>query len=155
MQRAARAASVAILSGVMIWRISFVSVLLALGVISLFLWEIARGTSLEMARTVAVNALVMGEIVYLFNCRYLLAPVRTWQDFTGNPYVLLSIGVLVVIQLAFTYVPFMQALFGVVALNGTAWGLIIGFGVLLFVAVEMEKWVIRKLNSRRILRQSL
>ncbi|MFA6121736.1 MAG: cation-transporting P-type ATPase [Sideroxydans sp.] len=155
MQRAPRAASEPILSGFMIWRISFVSVLLALGVIALFLWELAHGTSLEMARTMAVNALVMGEIVYLFNCRYLLAPVRTWQDFTGNPYVLLSIGVLLVIQLAFTYVPFMQSLFGVVALNGTAWGLIIGFGVLLFVAVEMEKWMIRKLNSRRILRQPL
>jgi len=155
MQRAPRAASEPILSGFMIWRISFVSILLALGVVALFLWELARGTSLEMARTMAVNALVMGEIVYLFNCRYMLAPVGTWQDFTGNPYVLLSIGVLVVIQLAFTYVPFMQSLFGVVALNGTAWGLIIGFGVLLFVAVEMEKWVIRKLNSRRILRQPL
>ncbi|MFA6122160.1 MAG: cation-transporting P-type ATPase [Sideroxydans sp.] len=155
MQRAPRAASEPILSSFMIWRISFVSILLALGVVALFLWEIARGTSLEMARTVAVNALVMGEIVYLFNCRYLLAPIRTWQDFTGNPYVLLSIAVLVVIQLAFTYVPFMQSLFGVVALNATAWGLIIGFGVLLFVAVEMEKWVIIKLNSRRILQQPL
>jgi len=149
MQRAPRVASEPILSGFMIWRISFVSVLLALGVVALFLWELARGTSLEMARTVAVNALVIGEIVYLFNCRYLLAPVRTWQDFTGNPYVLLSIGVLVVIQLAFTYVPFMQALFGVVALDAAAWGLIAGFGVLLFVAVELEKLAIRMLDRRR------
>ena len=148
MQRAPRVASEPILSGFMIWRISFVSVLLALGVVALFLWELARGTSLEMARTVAVNALVIGEIVYLFNCRYLLAPVRTWQDFTGNPYVLLSIGVLVVIQLAFTYVPFMQALFGVVALDAAAWGLIAGFGVLLFVAVELEKLAIRMLFRR-------
>jgi magnesium-transporting ATPase (P-type) len=150
MQRAPRAASEPILSGFMIWRISFVSVLLALGVVALFLWEIARGTSLEMARTVAVNALVMGEIVYLFNCRYLLAPVRTWQDFTGNPYVLLSIGVLVVIQLAFTYVPFMQALFGVVALDAAAWGLIAGFGVLLFVAIEMEKKVLRSMLKQAV-----
>lgn len=149
MQRAPRAASEPILSGFMIWRISFVSVLLALGVIALFLWEIARGTSLEMARTVAVNALVMGEIVYLFNCRYLLAPVRTWQGFTGNPYVLLSIGVLALIQLAFTYVPFMQALFGVVALDAAAWGSIVGFGVLLFVAVELEKMAIRMFDRRR------
>jgi magnesium-transporting ATPase (P-type) len=150
MRRAPRAASEPILSGFMIWRISFVSVLLALGIVALFLWELARGTSLEMARTVAVNALVVGEIVYLFNCRYLLAPVRTWQDFTGNPYVLLSIGVLVVIQLAFTYVPFMQALFGVVALDAAAWGLIAGFGVLLFVAVELEKKVLRSMLKQAV-----
>src|SRR3989338_6991475 len=68
MRRAPRAANEPILSGFMIWRISFVSALLAVGVVALFLWEIARGASLDAARTVAVNALVMGEIAYLFNC---------------------------------------------------------------------------------------
>jgi len=132
----------------MVWRISFVSIVLALGVVALFLWELARGDSLATARTVAVNALVVGEIAYLFNCRYLLGPVRSWQDFTGNPYVLLSIAVLVVIQLAFTYVPFMQNLFGVVALDATTWALIAAFGVLLFFAIELEKLAIRLLFCR-------
>jgi magnesium-transporting ATPase (P-type) len=148
MRRAPRAANEPILSGFMIWRIGFVSALLAVGVVALFLWEIARGDSLDTARTVAVNALVVGEIAYLFNCRYLLAPVRGWQDFTGNPYVLLSIAVLFVIQMAFTYLPFMQKLFGVVALDAAAWSLIAGFGVLLFAALEVEKLAIRKLGER-------
>ena len=149
MRRAPRAPDAPILSGFMIWRISFVSVLLATGVIALFLWGVARGDSLDTARTVAVNALVVGEIAYLFNCRYLLAPVRSWQDFTGNPYVLLSIGVLVVIQAAFTYLSFMQDLFGVVALDATTWGLILGFGALLFGALELEKLAISKWRGRR------
>ncbi|MCK9201451.1 MAG: cation-transporting P-type ATPase [Gallionella sp.] len=146
MRRAPRAATEPILSRFMIWRITFVSVLLTVGVVALFLWELARGDSLETARTVAVNALVMGEIAYLFNCRYLLGPVRSWQDFTGNRYVLLSIGVLAVIQAAFTYLPFMQKMFGVVALDAAAWGLIAGFGVLLFVVIEIEK---RLLSNRK------
>jgi magnesium-transporting ATPase (P-type) len=149
MRRAPRAADEPILSRFMVWRIGFVSTLLAVGVVALFLWELARGDSLETARTVAVNALVIGEIVYLFNCRYLLAPVRSWQDFTGNPYVLLTIAILLVIQLAFTYLPAMQALFGVVALDAAAWGLILGFGALLFVAVELEKNAIRRRQARR------
>jgi magnesium-transporting ATPase (P-type) len=149
MRRAPRAANEPILSGFMIWRIGFVSVLLALGVVVLFLWVLARGDSLDTARTVAVNALVMGEIAYLFNCRYLLAPVRNWQDFTGNPYVLLSIAVLVVIQAGFTHLPFMQKMFGVVALDAAAWGLIAGFGVLLFVAIELEKAVISRIAARK------
>ena len=149
MRRAPRAADEPILSGFMFWRIGFVSALLALGTIALFLWEIARGASIDAARTVAVNAIVMGEIAYLFNCRYLLLPVRSWQDFTGNRYVLLSIAVLVVIQAAFTYLPFMQKMFGVVALDATAWGLIAGFGVLLFVAVEVEKAMISRIAARR------
>ena len=139
MRRKPRAAGEPILSGFMVWRISFVSVLLAAGVVALFLWESARGVGLDTARTVAVNALVVGEMAYLFNCRYLLAPVRTWRDFSGNPYVLLTIAVLVVIQLAFTYLPFMQKLFGVVALDAAAWGRIVLFGILLFAAVEAEK----------------
>jgi magnesium-transporting ATPase (P-type) len=148
MRRAPRAAGEPILSGFMIWRISFVSALLALGTIILFLWESAQGGSIEMARTVAVNALVAGEIAYLFNCRYLLAPVRTWQDFTGNPYVLLTIAILIVIQGIFTYLPFMQSLFGVVALDAAAWLRIVGFGVALFVAVEVEKAVFRRAAER-------
>jgi magnesium-transporting ATPase (P-type) len=147
MRRAPRAAGEAILSGFMIWRISFVSVLLAQGTVALFLWEIERGLSIEASRTVAVNALVMGEMAYLFNCRYLLAPVRSWQDFRGNPYVLLSIAVLVVIQILFTYLPFMQSLFGVVAIDAAAWMRIMAFGVLLFLAVEVEKAVIRRIKA--------
>ncbi|HZW25864.1 MAG TPA: cation-transporting P-type ATPase [Gallionella sp.] len=146
MRRPPRAAGEPILSGFMVWRIGFVSVLLTLGTVALFLWELGRGASLEAARTVAVNALVMGEIVYLFNCRYLLLPVRTWQDFTGNRYVLLSIAVLISFQVAFTYLPFMQKLFGVVGLDAAAWASIFGFGVLLFVVIEIEK---RLLLSRR------
>ena len=145
MRRAPRAAAEPILSGFMLWRVSFVSVLLAVGVVALFLWELARGDSLETARTVAVNALVMGEMFYLFTCRYLLAPVRSWQDFSGNRYVLLSIAVLVVIQLAFTHLPFMQQMFGVVALDAAAWAFIAAFGVLLFFAIELEKLAIRLL----------
>ena len=87
----------------------------------------------------------MGEIFYLFNCRYLLALVRNWQDFSGNRYVLLSIAVLVVIQLVFTYLPFMQQMFGVVALDAAAWAFIAAFGVLLFFAIELEKLAIRLL----------
>ncbi|GAB1235685.1 cation-transporting P-type ATPase [Ferrigenium sp. UT5] len=148
MRRSPRAADEPILSRFMIWRIAFVSALLAAGVVALFRWELARGDSLEMARTVAVNALVAGEITYLFNCRYLLGPVRSWQDFTGNPYVLLSIAVLVVVQLGFTYLPFMQEMFGVVALDAAALALILGFGALLFMAVELEKGAIRGRRAR-------
>ncbi|MGB7654090.1 MAG: cation transporting ATPase C-terminal domain-containing protein, partial [Novosphingobium sp.] len=148
MQRPPRVADEAILSGFMIWRIIFVSLLLAGGSITLFLWEGARGMSIEASRSVAVNTLVVGEMAYLLNCRYLFVPVRTWQDFTGNSYILLSIVVLAVIQAIFTYLPFMQQMFGVAAIDASAWGRIIGFGVLLFVVVEVEKTLIRKNRNK-------
>ncbi|MFA6061216.1 MAG: cation-transporting P-type ATPase [Gallionella sp.] len=145
MQRPARPANEAILSGFMIWRIVFVSLLLTGGSVALFLWENARGMSIAESRTVAVNALVAGEMAYLFNCRYLLVPVRTWKDFTGNYYILLSILILTVIQAIFTYLPFMQQVFGVAAIDASAWGRIIGFGITLFIVIEVEKIMIRKI----------
>jgi magnesium-transporting ATPase (P-type) len=50
MRRAPRATNEPILSRFMIWHISFVSMLLTLGVVALFLWELARGDSLKTAR---------------------------------------------------------------------------------------------------------
>ena len=144
MQRPPRAANEPLLSGFMIWRIIFVSALLTGGSMALFMWENTRGVSVEESRTVAVNALVVGEMAYLFNCRYLLAPIRTWQDFTGNSYVLLTIAILAIIQVIFTYLPFMQSVFGVVAIDVASWARIIGFGALLFAAVEIEKALIRQ-----------
>ena len=149
MQRPPRAADEPLLSGFMVWRIAFVSALLTAGPVALFIWEGAQGSSIEAARTAAVNALVIGEITYLFNCRYLLSPVRTWQDFTGNRYILISIAILALIQLVFTYLPFMQSTFGVVAIDMAAWLRIIGFGVLLFIVVEAEKKLFRRTLKMR------
>ncbi|MDO9012640.1 MAG: cation-transporting P-type ATPase [Gallionella sp.] len=149
MQRPPHPGNEAILSGFMIWRIVFVSLLLAVGSVALFLWESTRGAGIEASRAVAVNALVAGEMAYLFNCRYLLAPMRSWQDFTGNFYLLLSIAVLSVIQLIFTYLPFMQSLFGVAAIDASAWGRIIGFAVFLFVVVEIEKKLVQRIRGKQ------
>jgi magnesium-transporting ATPase (P-type) len=146
MRRPPRAVGEPLLSVFMIWRIVFVSALLTAGPMALFLWESARGVSIETARTVAVNALVIGEMAYLFNCRYLLAPVRSWSDFTGNFYVLLTIAILALIQAIFTYAPFMQTMFGVVDIDLAAWGRILAFGVVLFVVVEVEKMVIQRIK---------
>ncbi len=149
MQRPPHPGNEAILSGFMIWRIVFVSLLLTGGSVALFLWESARGAGIEASRAVAVNALVAGEMAYLFNCRYLLAPMRSWQDFTGNFYLLLAIAVLSVIQLIFTYLPFMQSLFGVAAIDASAWGRIIGFVVFLFVVVEIEKKLVQRIRGKQ------
>lgn len=54
--------------------------------------------------------------------------------------------ILVLIQLLFTYMPVMQNLFGTTAIDISAWIRIVAFGMLLFTAVEIEKYLIRKKN---------
>jgi len=144
MLRPPRPAGKALLSPLLIWRISFVSSILATGTIGLFLWELEQGASIASARTIAVNTLVMFEIFYLFNSRYILASVCNIQGLTGNPYVLMAISLLLFFQLAFTYFPPLQMLFGTTAIAPSQWLAIVLVASSVFILVEIEKTVIRQ-----------
>ncbi len=133
-----------ILSGFLVWRIVFVALLMIGGVFTLYFWETVQGASIELARTVVVNVLVMCGIVYLFNCRYLMASVCSRQGLLGNRYVLLAVGLLLILQLLFTYLPVMQQLFGTTALDAAAWVRIIAVSLLLFLIIELEKYLLRR-----------
>ena len=104
--------------------------------------------SLTHSQTIAVNTLVMFEIVYLFNSRYLLQPIFSRAGFFGNRYTLYAIGILVCLQLLYTYLPIMQTLFGTSALLVTDWLKVLGVAILIFLLVETEKYFIRKWQQR-------
>ena len=144
MRQPPRNPSEPLLTRFMLWRIAFVTVFLVAGSLGLFLWELERGVPLDVARTAAINALVMGEIFYLFNCRRLTAPVVGWSGFTGNRAVLIAIGILVVLQGLFTFTPVLQALFATAPLDLAAWGRIFVFGLIVYGVVEIEKVLIRR-----------
>jgi magnesium-transporting ATPase (P-type) len=150
MRRPPRRPMEPLLTRFLVWRVVLVSVLLVAGGLGLFLWESARGASLEAARTVAVNALVVGEIAYLFNCRSLTGSALGRATLSGNPYIWLTVCVLVVFQLLFTYLPVMATLFGTAGLDVAAWGRILAFGVVLFLVMEMEKAFIEWRHARRM-----
>ena len=136
-----------LLTPFMLWRVAFVSLLLVAGSLGLFLWELERGASAEVARTATVNLLLMGEVFYLFNCRRLTASVLSPDGLTGNRWVLLAIALLLALQMAFTYWPAMQTLFHTAPLDAPAWGRILVFGLALFAIVELEKGVVRRLRG--------
>jgi len=133
-----------LLSGFFAWRVLMVSLLMMGGSLGLFLWELERGTSLESARTMAVNTVVICEMFYLFNSRYMFASVLNREGLFGNPKVLLAIGVCLVLQLLFTYAPPMQQVFGSTGLGGAEWLRVLLAGLLLFCVAELEKAVIRR-----------
>jgi len=148
MQRPPRNAQDPMLNLHLIWRVSFVSVILMSGTFGLFLWEVERGVTIEHARTVAVNTLVMFEIFYLFNSRYITESVFNWNGFTGNRYVLVAIAVLIVFQLGFTYLPPLQSLFGSAALELNIWLRIILVASSVLFLVELEKYVVRQRSKQ-------
>ena len=133
-----------LLSWFFLWRIGFVSLILMIGTFALFVWELERGASIEYARTVAVNTLVMFEIFYLFNARYIHAPVLNREGLLGNRYALIAVALLLLFQAAFTYLPALQALFGTTAIDGAVWLRIIAVASSVLLLVELEKTLLRR-----------
>ena len=133
-----------LLSGLLIWRVLFVSVLLVLGTFGHYLYMDTQGAGQELARSVAINTLVMGQLVYLFNARRVLESALNWSGLFGSRAVFVAVGVLLVLQGAFTYAPPLQALFGTTGLGPAEWLRVLAFGVALFLLVELEKALLRR-----------
>ena len=144
MQRPPRSREESLLSGFLGWRILFVSLLLVIYVYGLFLWLRDAGADLELARTVAVNALVGGEIVYLLNTRFFFAPSYKMAGLFGSRPILISIFLVSVFQLLFTYSGVAQTLFGTRALHLEHWIPVLAGAVCIFFIVEGEKLILRR-----------
>ncbi len=148
MLRPPRNATEPLLSGFILWRIALMSVLLVIAPLVLFHREMAQGMALEEARTVAVNALVMGEIFYLFNSRYLYDSVLSWQGLFGNRYVLITIGLMLLLQWVFTYFPPMERLMGTAPISAGSWLMVTLAGIAVLLLVELEKAIWRRWRRR-------
>ena len=144
MARQPRDADAALLDMFLLWRVVFVSVLLLAGVFGMFSWILAQGGSEALARSGAVNMLVAGSAAYLINSRYLINSSLSWQGVFGSRPVWIAIGLVMLLQLAWTYLPFMQVIFASAALGANHWLMILAGSVALFLVVEGEKWVLRR-----------
>ena len=146
MARAPRPSQAPLLSPFMVWRILFVTGLFTAGVLGLFFYALGRGSDLATARTLVVNLIVVFEVFYLFNVRYLGAGSFTWQGALGTPAVLLAVGAVVLAQIAFTYLPVLQAVFDTRPVTWADGALILSAGMALMVVLEVEKAVLRRLG---------
>ncbi|MFN3951707.1 MAG: cation-translocating P-type ATPase [Thermaurantimonas sp.] len=148
MNRPPRKPTKPILDTYLIWRILFVGVVLAAIIYVLFDYAISTYQSLELARTIAVNALVAGEAFYLLNCKHIRHNVFA-KDFFNNKHVFRAIGTLALLQIAFTYLPVFQDIFKTVPMQMYHFGLVLIGGVLLFLVVELEKFIFLQVFKNR------
>lgn len=144
MKRKPRPPGSALLTPFLIWRIVFVSILFVAGTFGIFLWAKARGLDDETARTMVVNMLVVMEIFYLFNVRYLHGRSFTWRGALGTPMVLVAIIGVVIAQLAFTYSRWMHELFDSRSIAFADGAVIILAGAAVFALLECEKALFRR-----------
>ena len=143
MSRKPRDPQAPILSSTLIWRIVLVSLIILAGAFGLFEYELGRGASLAEARTVAVNVVIFVGIFYLFNARSLThSPVQV--GFFSNPWAIGGAIMMTLIQLLFTYAPFMNKLFGSAPIPLVLWLDVLAFGLAAYILVEVEKWLRRR-----------
>jgi len=155
MRRPPRSPKEPLLTQFLAWRIIFISAIMVMGTLGLYLWDRGHGETLEMARTTAVNTLIFFQIFYLFNARYLKSSVLSREGLFGNRAVLLAVGAITILQLLFVYLPLLQKVFGTAAIPASDWLLLLAFTSLVFVLVEMEKLVFRHVEKRKRMAEGL
>ena len=148
MSRPPRDPHIPILTSTLVIRIGMVGALLLVGSFGLFQWELSHGQSLEVARTAAVNMFVFGELFYVFNCRSL--EFSMWHvGVFSNRWLIVGVTLMTGLQLLFTYEPWMNQTFRSAPLNLTEWGIILGWGFIIYGVVGFEKTLRYWMTNKR------
>jgi len=150
MRRPPRTRDESLLSGDLVWHIILVSFLFLCSVFGIYHYAIDQGYSVELARTIALNTLVVMEIFHLFFIRNIYGTSLTWKAVRGTKVVWSLVLVIIAAQFAMTYLPPLQTVFATVAIPFLDGILIVGVGVTLFTIIEIEKQI--RLAFRRMKR---
>ena len=160
MNRPPRSPDAPVLNAFVVARTFVVAALMAAGAVGMFLHEYfvaspqvashpasVSALARAEAQTEAVTAVVMFQIFYLLNCRSLkntLLDIGLWS----NPWVYLGIAVVLVLQLAFTYLPVMNVVFGSAPLSLASWIEATAVAWLIMPIIGCEKWLARRRAGR-------
>jgi len=155
MRRPPRRPDAPVLSRFVVLRTALVALLMAAGAVALFLVQyygdlgagVPAATALREAQTMAVTTVILFQIFYLLNCRSLrdsVFKIGLWS----NPWVYVGIGLLLVLQLGFIYLPFMNAVFGSAPLGWEAWLEAVLVAAVVLPIISFEKWVRQRRTGR-------
>lgn len=148
MARPPRARYEPLLDGALVWHIVLVSVLFLIGVFGIYDYAVQRGYSLELARTMALNTLVVMEIFHLFFIRNIYSSSLNWRALKGTKVVWGVVILVTLAQFAVTYLPPLQRWFATEAVPFTDGLLIVAVGMALFAIIELEKQARLALTKR-------
>ena len=151
MNRPPRKPNKPLLSSLIIFRMVLVSLIMAGGTIGLFLWEynvelsrgMAHSLAISEAQTMAVTAMVLFQVFYLIDCRSLHFSANK-IGFFSNPSIYIGIVIVLCLQTAFVYFPFMNRWFHSSPLKAEAWGVSASVAFSILIIISIEKWIRRK-----------
>jgi magnesium-transporting ATPase (P-type) len=146
MRRAPRASTEPLLGRDVLLQSWVVALLMAVGGIGLFLFEyrpaIARGgvpaLALREAQTAAVTTVILLQCLYVLECRSLTRSIFALGP-RSNPWIYAGIGGVVLLQLAFVYLPVFHFLFGSAPIGASEWLRSVLTAVVVIPVVEAYK----------------
>jgi cation-transporting ATPase F len=139
MNRPPRPPNEPILTTELVIRLFIVGTILCIGALWIFEWAQAQGRSNEEARTLAVNVFVLGEMMYLFNCRSMRYSMFRLGLFT-NPLLWLGVFLMIALQVLYTYVPAMNIAFQSAPLSLSDWGIALLPGLAIYIIIGLKKY---------------
>ncbi|MEJ2766008.1 cation-transporting P-type ATPase [Photobacterium sp. MCCC 1A19761] len=147
MRRQPRNRNESLLSRELVWQIVLVACLFLAGVFGVYQYAMIRGYSEDLARTIAMNTLVVLEIFHLFFIRNMYGTSLTWKAIRGTRVIWAAILAVTLGQFAITYVPWLQSVFQTESVPWQDGLLIVAIGVTVFSLTEIEKQI--RLKRRR------
>ncbi len=162
MRRMPRSPDEPVFSGFIVARLIIVALLMSAAACGLFLWEYFRiigpepvttvrhALALAEAQTICVTSITFTQIFYLLNCRSLRDSLFS-QGVFSNPAIFIGIGILLLLQACFIYLPPLQTLFASAALDARAWLYAMAAGAIVLPVISLDKWI-RNRSSQNIAR---
>ena len=130
-----------ITSGIL-WLVLVFGGIMSGGTIFLFNYFYQSTSNLALARTIAFTSLVMFEMFAVLSSRALYKPAIS-KDFFNNKFLHFAILSSILVHIAVVYIPFLQGIFGTVALSLTHWMYIVGVAFIGFIVMEISKLFIK------------
>ena len=147
MNRPPRARHAPILSGELVWHVVLVAMLFLVAVFGVFGYAMGKGYPLALAQTMAMNTVVVLEILHLFFIRNIHSTSLTWAATRGTPAVWSVVLIITTAQLSVTYIEPLQAILGTASVPLSDGLMIVLIGASFFGFIEIEKRIRLGLSS--------
>lgn len=150
MDKSPRKPGAKLLSPYYIFRILLVSFLVGGAIMAMnttLLGNPAEYTQAQVT-TITMHSIVIMQVFHLFNVRNELNFAFN-KDFFTNKIAFMLAGLLIVLQITVTYVPFFREVFGLYPIELKYWMYPFIIGVGTFIFIEIEKWITRTIIKYR------
>jgi len=137
-----------IISPYLFKRIIIISIIIVIGTLGLFWYELERGKTLTYARTTAMNTIVFFQFFQAWNSRSLEKSIFAINPFS-NPFLFISLGIALLAQISvLTHTP-LQFIFHTTNLEPITWVQNVLVASTIVIVVEIDKQVRKRILAGR------